>query len=105
MVGDPLQLLLMLGAAPTRFPSGRFQPIFLHPWGFEPPDDASEHECVPTEPAGHGHVQPRPPLFREDIIVDPCRFDFFPNFLRYSKIVQLQPLSALLTPKLPDNTD
>ena len=46
--------------------------------GIEPPDDASEHECVPTELAGHRRVQPPAPLFREDIMTDPCRFGFFP---------------------------
>lgn len=35
---------------------------------------------LPSGLLGHGHVQPRPPLFREDIMTDPCRFDFSPIF-------------------------
>ena len=80
LTGDPLQCFHVVCVAWGRFPSGRFWPRFSSRPGFEPPDDASEHECVPTEPAGHRHVQP--PALRStlDIIVDPCRFGFSPIF-------------------------
>lgn len=41
LTGDPLQLLLLLGAGRGRLPSGRFRGVFSSHLGFEPPDDAS----------------------------------------------------------------
>ena len=92
--------LVRAGDASRRVVFGR---DFRRDRGSNPPTTLPRRVPLPTELAGHRHVQPRPPLFREDIIVDPCRFEFSPHFLRYSKIVQ--PLNAHFTAFSCDNTD
>ena len=73
-----LEWCARVGDASRRVVFGR---DFRRDRGSNPPTTLPRRVPLPTEPAGHGHVQP--PALRStlDIIVDPCRFCFSPLFL------------------------
>ena len=78
VVGGPYSCFCCLVRAGDAVCGVAFEEFFRRIRGSNPPTTLSNEWVVPTEPAGHEDVQPPAPRSTLDIIVDPCRFGFYP---------------------------